>query len=100
MRSAEATGFWSGTAQPILSRKPTVLNYCVIGQICIAKDFRGRGMLQRLYQEMSVAMKEVGFDFIVTGVARINLRSRRAHEDVGFRPLPQPSEYQVGRCLW
>lgn len=56
------------------------------------QGFRGRGMFQGLYQEMSVAIKEAGFDFIVTGVARINLRSRRAHEDVGFRPLPQPSE--------
>ena len=27
------------------------LNYCVMGQICIAKDFRGRGVFQGLYHE-------------------------------------------------
>ena len=40
---------------------------------------------------MSRAMKEAGYDFIVTGVARNNLQSRCAHEKVGFRPL-QPSD--------
>jgi ribosomal protein S18 acetylase RimI-like enzyme len=61
--------------------------YCVMGQVCIAREFRGRGIFRGLYEEMVKTMKDAGYDYIVTGVALSNLRSRRAHEKIGFVPL-------------
>ena len=84
--------------QPILKEIETVtfddklvrdLNYCIMGQICIAKDFRGCGIFKDLYKKMSQTMKAARYDYIITGVALNNLRSRRAHEKVGFVPLAE-----------
>lgn len=58
----------------------------VMGQICVATDYRGMGIFDGLY----LKMKEVygpRYDFTVTEVAERNTRSLRAHERVGFRPL-------------
>lgn len=59
--------------------------YCM-GQICVAKDYRGEGLVNKLYQKH----KEVyGFqyDFILTEVSTSNYRSMKAHEKVGFQTI-------------
>ena len=58
-------------------------SYFVMGQVCIAKDFRGKGVFSGLYAEMKERMKG-DFDYLVTEVASRNTRSMRAHEKVGF----------------
>ena len=65
----------------------------VMGQICIAKDFRGLGIFDRLYGAMS---RKYGarFDFTVTEVSALNPRSMTAHARVGFQTLhvyPDPT---------
>jgi ribosomal protein S18 acetylase RimI-like enzyme len=57
--------------------------YYVMGQICIAKEFRGQGIFEKLYQQHKRQMS-AHFDFVLTSVAYHNPRSMRAHEKVGF----------------
>jgi len=60
--------------------------YFIMGQVCIAKEYRGQGVFAGLYQKMAEAMAP-DFDFIITEIATRNLRSIRAHRKVGFRPV-------------
>ena len=58
-------------------------SYFIMGQVCVAKDFRGKGVFSGLYTEMKKRMKG-DFDYLVTEVASRNARSMRAHTKVGF----------------
>ena len=60
--------------------------YFIMGQICIAKAHRSRGIFAQLYQNLAQQMKG-DFNLIVTEVASRNKRSLRAHEKVGFQIL-------------
>jgi hypothetical protein len=65
----------------------------VMGQICIARDFRGLGIFDRLYGAMSEKYR-ARFDFTVTEVSALNTRSMKAHARVGFQTLhvyPDPA---------
>jgi len=56
--------------------------YCM-GQICIAKKYRGQGIVNMLYQKH----KEIyspQYDFILTEISTANSRSIKAHEKIGF----------------
>nr|WP_299342271.1 GNAT family N-acetyltransferase [Allomuricauda sp.] len=61
-------------------------SYMVMGQICVAKSFRGRGIFQGLYSKMKEVLPP-GFDSIITEVDSENSRSMRAHYAVGFKEL-------------
>lgn len=58
----------------------------VMGQICIAADYRGRGVFEGLYLAMAAHYRD-RYDFTVTEVAARNTRSLRAHAKVGFETL-------------
>jgi hypothetical protein len=58
----------------------------VMGQICIAHDYRGVGIFDGLYRTMAERYRGE-FDFTVTEVAARNTRSLRAHARVGFETL-------------
>lgn len=60
--------------------------YFIMGQICIAKNFRGRGLFYRLYENL-VHSTCKDFDFILTEVSARNRRSLRAHKKAGFIEL-------------
>ena len=62
------------------------LNYFVMGQVCIAKPFRGLGVFQGLYLKMKREMKDA-YSIVVTSVSTSNPRSIKAHEKVGFIQL-------------
>ena len=57
--------------------------FVVMGQVCVAKQFRGQGVFTGLYQAMQARMKP-HFDFIITDISARNTRSLRAHEKAGF----------------
>ena len=59
--------------------------YCM-GQIFIAKDYRGKGMVNLLYQKHKEAYGSQ-FDFILTEISTSNPRSMKAHENIGFRTI-------------
>ena len=65
-------------------------NYVIMGQVCIAKGYRGMGIFQGLYEEMARRLKGV-FDYIITEVSLKNKRSIRAHEKAGFETIKQYS---------
>ena len=64
----------------------TNTEYMVMGQICIAKPYRRKGVFKGLYSKMKRTLPK-GFDCIITEVDVNNKRSLYAHEAVGFREL-------------
>ena len=62
------------------------LNYFVIGQICVDKSCRGKGVFRSLYDEMTKRMKD-HFDFMVTEIDARNQRSINAHTSYGFETI-------------
>lgn len=61
-------------------------NYLVMGQVCIAKEWRGRGIFRQLYDYYFELYKS-RFDWIITEVAQRNQRSLQAHLSIGFVPV-------------
>jgi GNAT superfamily N-acetyltransferase len=60
--------------------------FYVMGQVCVAKPFRGQGVFDALYRGHRDHYRE-RFELLVTEVSLRNPRSLRAHERVGFQPL-------------
>lgn len=58
--------------------------YFVMGQVGVAKPYRGGGVFAGLYRDMQERLS-AHFDFIVTEISTCNPRSVRAHEKVGFQ---------------
>lgn len=61
-------------------------NYMVMGQICIDKNYRGKGVFRNLYATMQDKLP-VGCHSIITEVDGENKRSLNAHFSVGFEIL-------------
>ena len=60
--------------------------FYVMGQICIAKDYRGQGLFEKLYQHHK-KIHEARFDLFITEISNRNPRSLRAHEKAGFKKI-------------
>lgn len=60
--------------------------YLVMGQICIDKRYRKKGVFRNLYNFMKQQLKPE-FDMVVTEVDVLNKRSLNAHYAIGFKPL-------------
>lgn len=60
--------------------------YFVMGQVCVAKAYRGKGVFQGLYYDMRDRLSK-HFDLVVTEISTRNPRSIRAHEKVGFQNI-------------
>jgi hypothetical protein len=58
----------------------------VMGQVCVAREFRGMGVFDGLYAQLRAAYSP-RFDFVVTEISQRNPRSLRAHRRVGFETL-------------
>ncbi len=65
---------------------PEEEKYIVMGQICIAKEYRKKGIFKNLYAEMKKAVKEDYYQ-IITEVDSTNQRSLNAHRAIGFTLL-------------
>lgn len=61
-------------------------NFIVMGQICIAKEFRQKGLFRKLYEEMLQGVQPL-FSTIITEVDSANLRSISAHYKIGFQTI-------------
>ncbi len=57
--------------------------FYVMGQICIDKDYRGKGVFDALYRKHK-EINSSSFELCVTSVSTRNGRSMRAHERIGF----------------
>lgn len=67
----------------------------IMGQVSVAAAYRGQGVFDGLYHHLRAVYK-AQFDFVVTEIAARNLRSRRAHERVGFRDLQVYADLESG----
>jgi hypothetical protein len=61
-------------------------SFYTMGQICIAKDYRGQGLFEKLYEQHKI-IYQPRFDLLVTEISTRNHRSLRAHERVGFQTI-------------
>ena len=59
-------------------------NYVVVGQLCVARNYRGQGLVQQMYQYFRSSLSGE-FDFCITDVAETNPRSLKAHIKTGFQ---------------
>jgi L-amino acid N-acyltransferase YncA len=66
--------------------KFTHFPYIFVGQLCIAKEFRGQGLVEKLYAFFSTEMQNK-YDFIVTDISQENPRSLKAHEKSGYKKI-------------
>lgn len=58
-------------------------SYIVVGQVCVGKDYRGKGLFDECYNAYKNYFKS-SYDFAITEIASINLRSMNAHKRIGF----------------
>ena len=65
---------------------PAGKSYVIMGQVCVDKNYRRQGIFRGLYDFYRTQLQHE-FDFLITEVASINLRSMSAHEAVGFKVI-------------
>lgn len=71
-------------------KKISEYNYLVVGQVCVAKEFRGKGILDECYQEYKRRF-QIKYAFAITEISKKNPRSMKAHQRIGFETI---HEYQ------
>ena len=59
--------------------------YCM-GQICIDKNYRGKGLVNSLYQKHRQTYSN-NFELLITEISVNNKRSQKAHEKIGFKTI-------------
>ncbi|MBM3413175.1 MAG: GNAT family N-acetyltransferase [Bacteroidetes bacterium] len=71
------------------------VNYVVVGQLCVAKEYRGLGLVQQLYGHFRDCLSNK-FVYLVTDVAKANVRSLKAHKKRGFQVINELTYDDVG----
>lgn len=66
-------------------------HYIVVGQVCVADGYRGRGILDSCYSAYRQHF-EGRYDFAITEISKRNGRSLNAHKRIGFDTI---HEYQA-----
>jgi len=62
------------------------VKYVVVGQLCIAKNYRGLGLVQQMYQQFKKSLSGE-YDCCITDVAENNPRSLKVHLKTGFQVI-------------
>ena len=80
------------------------VNYMGMGQVCVAADFRGQKIVDRMYKYMRTCYS-LHYPYLVTAVDVNNTRSRRVHERIGFKELrtataPSGQEWVIVGWEW
>lgn len=60
--------------------------YVLVGQLCVAKGYRGLGLVQKMYQHFKDCLHHE-FKYLITDVATENSRSLKAHIKTGFQVI-------------
>lgn len=68
------------------NRAISAYNYVVMGQICVGLGYRGIGVVEQMYKHYKNELQSE-FEICVTDISSKNLRSKRAHEKVGFKSV-------------
>lgn len=61
-------------------------DYLVVGQVCIGKDQRGKGLFDQMYKAYKNEFSS-RYSFAITEIAQSNTRSLAAHKRVGFEVI-------------
>lgn len=61
-------------------------HYLVIGQVCVGKDQRGKGLFDQMYKAYKDEFSH-RYSFAITEIAQSNVRSLAAHRRVGFEVI-------------
>lgn len=69
--------------------------YYVMGQVCVADGYRGQRIFDRMYAHHRAVYGD-RYRLLVTDISSHNTRSLRAHERVGFRPIHQFYDANLG----
>lgn len=77
-------------------RYGTEARYIAMGQICVGKEFRGKGLFRKLYAAMKERLSDK-YTACVTLISERNPRSLQAHQSVGFQIV---ETYEVGGETW
>jgi len=76
--------------QPLISYP-----FVVGGQVCVAEDFRGMGVVSGLYHALADHVKDK-YRLCVTEIAQRNPRSLKAHQKMGFKVInTYPAQNEV-----
>jgi len=78
--------------------------YIVVGQVCIDKAYRGKGILDNCYACYKNSFQS-GYEFAITEIATRNQRSVKAHQRIGFKELyrymsPDNEEWSIVVWQW
>ena len=60
--------------------------YVIMGQICVAKEYRSMGIFGKLYETMALQLKD-HFQFIITEIDGQNTKSLAAHKRSGYETI-------------
>jgi hypothetical protein len=74
----------------------TSYRFIVGGQVCVDQDFRGQGLLSKLYHETKNRVSSQ-YQLCVTEVSARNTNALKTHQKMGFEVV---STYNDGRELW
>lgn len=64
----------------------------IMGQLCVAHAFRGKGVVELMYNEHRRLFSPV-YDLMVLTVATANTRSVRVHERIGFQTIQKIEDH-------
>lgn len=80
----------------------TQYRYMVVGQVCVERAYRGKGILDKCYAFYKETFQQA-YAFAITEIAATNLRSLAAHRRIGFEAIhrykaPDGKEWVI--VLW
>jgi len=78
-------------------RKISDYKYIVVGQVCIAEGYRGKGFLDECYIAYRGHLRSK-YDFAITEIHDTNQRSINAHKRIGFETVHQYTDAEGN--LW
>ncbi|TPX52023.1 hypothetical protein CcCBS67573_g09962 [Chytriomyces confervae] len=81
---ALAADMHAALAHHLLKEAMQEVKPVVMGQVCVAKEFRGQGVLRQLYSLFLSTYKERGYDLVETEVSKANECSLKAHVKTGW----------------
>ncbi len=79
-----------------LKKQHITENYIVMGQVCVDKTHRGKGIFRGLYAKMGETFSNK-YKRIITEVDELNTRSLHAHYAIGFKDI---SAYTASGQVW
>jgi len=77
-------------------------HYIVVGQVCVAKEYRGKSVLDNCYAAYKKEFSS-NYDFAITEIATKNQRSINAHKRIGFTEVYRyfgPNKVEWSIVVW